>query len=319
MKIVNNNGMPKVLEYAVKNDKYSKGNSDISVTTLIASAQARVISGEHYHELEEDVEDRMYALLGTAVHNILELAAEQMMRDGVWQEGDFCEDRYFCSEFGKTLSGQIDLFAGGVLYDYKVTSVFSIKEAMKDGKEEWENQLNVLKYIMERQEGALEVKELAIIAIARDWRKGESLRGDYPKKSEKIIIPMWSKEKAHDYIKARMQEHFADVVSPCTPKECWERPPTFKLMKEGRKTSLKNADNLYDVREYALNKGLASFLPEKPFVTPFAPWTVTDKNFDLHAKHEIVRHEGARVKCESYCSASQWCEQYKDWSKQNGS
>ena len=72
MQITNNYNLPQSFVDFARNDKYSKGNADISATTLIDSPRVRLMR-DHYHEDRVvDVVDNVWALFGTAVHHVLE-------------------------------------------------------------------------------------------------------------------------------------------------------------------------------------------------------------------------------------------------------
>lgn len=59
---------------AVQNDPYSH-SGDISVTGLVRPPQMAALEYQHRNEIEEDVSDKLWALLGSAVHVILDRAA----------------------------------------------------------------------------------------------------------------------------------------------------------------------------------------------------------------------------------------------------
>lgn len=69
--LTNKFGLPNTLYDAIKYDTH-KLAGDISVTTLIDAPQVRLLKKKHTYE--EDVVDGLYALMGTALHHILERA-----------------------------------------------------------------------------------------------------------------------------------------------------------------------------------------------------------------------------------------------------
>ncbi len=69
--LTNKYGLPNTLYDAIKYDTH-KLAGDISVTTLIDAPQVRLLKKKHTYE--EDVVDGLYALMGTALHHILERA-----------------------------------------------------------------------------------------------------------------------------------------------------------------------------------------------------------------------------------------------------
>ena len=81
MKITNKFNLPEAIYEAVKNDGYTRGDSDISVTQLIDSPYIRELKNNHNSEIEEDATDRIWSLLGQAVHTILERADTEDLKE----------------------------------------------------------------------------------------------------------------------------------------------------------------------------------------------------------------------------------------------
>ena len=98
MKLTNKHNLPEAIYNAVKNDPYRK-QGHITVTTLINPPRIRALEQRHADELEEDVSDRLWSLLGQAVHVVLERAGA----DNVLQE-----ERLGTQVNGWTLTGQFD-------------------------------------------------------------------------------------------------------------------------------------------------------------------------------------------------------------------
>ena len=99
VKITNKHGLPQALVNAVQNDPYDGGVADISVTRLIQPPQIGYLA--RGVELEEDVSERIWVLLGQAVHTILERA---------YQHSDaLVEQRLYTECCGWTVSGKPDL------------------------------------------------------------------------------------------------------------------------------------------------------------------------------------------------------------------
>ena len=74
MKITNNTGLPGAIVEAIKNDEFTPGRSDITVTQLIGPPRIRVLKKQHGSEIIEDASNMIFALMGKAVHGILEKA-----------------------------------------------------------------------------------------------------------------------------------------------------------------------------------------------------------------------------------------------------
>lgn len=76
MKLTNKHNLPKAFYRAVKNDTYSKGDADYSSTGLLTPPQQAALRKLHSEDVVEDVSDRVWAIMGTSVHAILEQSAK---------------------------------------------------------------------------------------------------------------------------------------------------------------------------------------------------------------------------------------------------
>ena len=232
MNINNDFGAPDAFVRAVTDDSYSKGEADFSVTGLIQPPQISRLKEEHGDKLSADVRDRIWMLLGTSVHNILEK----------YGEGNV-EQRYFAECDGSTISGAIDLEKDGNLTDYKVTSAFTVQRSLKP---DWEAQLNMYGWLL-RQNGT-EPKSLTIVAICRDWMKSRSGKNNYPVSMiVPISVPLWSAERVERYLSHRVRLHTAEATAPCTTEERWARG-AFNVV--GGKGRPKVFDTLADAQAF---------------------------------------------------------------------
>jgi hypothetical protein len=270
--ITNKHGLPEALVKAVQNDPYT-GGGDISVTKLIDSPQRRQLLLAHGSAVEEDVSERIWSLLGQAVHHILERAGTDTL----------VEERLFAEVEGWKLSGQFDRLHLGskTLSDYKVTTTYKAK-----GDDNWTRQLNVLRWLA-FQNGFI-VDHLEIVAIFRDFRKSEAERNpEYPQQAVKVIpIPVWPLDETEEYIRERVKLHQVAQagrpswgVAPCTDEERWYSGDKWALIKPGSKRALK----VLDERPEAVPSGV--YLEHRP---------------------------GVYRRCEQYCEVAAWCPQWQD-------
>jgi hypothetical protein len=267
--ITNLHNLPQALVEAVRNDPYT-GGGDISVTKLIDAPQRRVLSRAYQDAIESDVSERIWALLGQAVHHILDRAGTDVLT----------EERLFAEIGGWQLSGQLDRLHLGEanLQDYKVTTTYKAK-----GDPQWEAQLNCLAWLA-RQNGYM-VERTEIVAIFRDWRKAEADRNpDYPQLPVQIIpVPLWTEEEMIAYITERVALHRREQDTPgsvpCTDTERWYSGNRWALMKPGGKRALRVLD-------------------EKP---PAA---------EVPAGYEVIKRIGTYRRCESYCEVAPFCAQW---------
>ena len=272
MNLTNVFDLPQALVDAVRNDPYT-GGGDISVTKLIDSPQRRVLLKEYKASIVEDVTERIWSLLGQAVHTILERA----------NKSDVVEERLYSDVDGWSLSGQFDRMdlRGATLDDYKCTSTYKV---MMSDMKDWERQLNVLRWLA--HQNGYTVEKLRIIAILRDWRKADSKhKQGYPKQPVVTIdIPVWPLEETYQYIRTRISIHQAaeqGLITGCSDEERWYTGTTYALKKEGGKRAIKVVER---------KEELGSTIPDGTF---------------------IEERPGLYRRCAEYCEVSNFCEQYK--------
>jgi hypothetical protein len=284
MKITNKHDLPEAFLNYEKVNAYTKGDADISATTLIDSPKIAYLKTKHYPEIEEDVSDRIMSILGTAVHNILEQGAG---------EYDRVEERMYAYYNGVKLSGQIDLMTpvqgGYLIQDYKTCSAFSI-QANPEGKVEWERQLNVYASLAEHND--IDVMGLEVVAIIRDWTaSGLKRSNDYPKNAVvRIPIKLWDPLDRQKYIENRVDAHQeASDRTMCTADEMWKRETKYAVHKKSRGSLNQRATRVFDNMGDAGSFVLAS-----------------------QADSEIVERPGVRARCDgNYCGVAQYCNQYQ--------
>tara|TARA_R100001369_G_scaffold79253_1_gene109270 strand:+ start:517 stop:1407 length:891 start_codon:yes stop_codon:yes gene_type:complete len=292
VKYTNKYNIPNEIIRSLMNDSYSSGGADLSATGLLQPPQIRILNRENSLQITTDVSDRIWILLGQSVHNILERANEG-------NTDNLTEQRMFADIDGYKISGQTDTIAieDKIVKDYKVTSTWSVLSALKNGKPDWEAQLNIYAYLY-RLNYKQDISALNIIAIMRDWNKSGLLRNkDYPKCSVAVIpIPLWTEEEQLKFISDRISTHKQadmmfdlDGTTPeCTDEERWAKPDTYAVMKKGRKSALR----LLPTEEKA-----------KDFMESYKV-SYTDMSIQFR--------KGTSTRCEGYCEVAQFCNQYKE-------
>jgi hypothetical protein len=282
MKITNKYNLPVALLNAMSKDGYSKGKSDYSVTGLLTPPKVALLREQYDSEMEMDISEKMFTFLGTALHDVLEKT--------LMPENCIHEERLFASIDGTTISGAIDVQektpAGTVIWDYKVTSVWSVMNS----REEWAQQLNMYKWFVEtvKKERVIALK---ICAFLRDWSNNG--RGEnYPEASIVVIdIPIWSAVEAETFIRGRLNAHqqarmlsdFGDELPACSDAERWMSETTFAVKREGRKTAIRVLTDADEAKEMAVK--------ENGYVE--------------------VRLGEPRRCAGNYCGVATWCKQYQ--------
>ena len=257
-----------------------KPRTGYPVTDLISPPRIVQLARRHWEEIEEDISERIWLLLGSAVHYILEKGEVSK---------SLKEERLEATIDGVTISGRPDLWRNNTITDYKVTSVWTVIYEPK-GRTDWHAQLNLYRYLC--QENGFECDKLEICAILRDWQKRKALEHDYPSIPVAMIdIPIWDDQTINSYVHDRIAAHTGaekvldSELPECTPEEMWQKATTYAVMKEGRKTAVRVFDGYKLAEEMML---------------------------DMNDKHYILERSGENVRCKDYCSMSKWCNQYQE-------
>ncbi len=256
-------------------------DSKYSVTNLIKPPQIYQLEKRYQNQIERDVSDGLWMLLGSSVHYILEKAKP---------ENVLKEERLEVKIGGIRVVGKPDLYtANETVEDYKITSVWSF---LLGEKPEWTAQLNIYAYLYEQY--GFPVKKAKIHAILRDWSKTRLLQDEnYP--SCPFItakIEVWDKDEQLSFINKRLYFHERSKISPdkelveCDPEEKWSKPTTWAVKKKGNKRATRVFDNKQDAEEMVLD-------------------------FKGNISLEIEERPGEDVRCERFCYVKPFCHQYK--------
>jgi len=265
-------GLPTPIVNAVRNDPYSAGDADISVTGLINPAHQRKLINLHWEELQEDVSERIWSLFGQAVHSILERAAS---------EDYVVEKRHYWVSGGWKISGQIDVYhpQSGIVQDYKTTSAYTVRDG--GYKKDWESQLNSYGWL--KRVNGYAVNALEVIAFLRDWSRTQRVKSGtgYPEFAvAKREIPLWTLEEQDEYIADRVLLHKMTTPPLCTPEERWDKPTKWAVRKPGAA----KATRVYESHELAL------------------------QHIEKEPKLEMETRPGESVRCLHYCPVRAHCE-----------
>lgn len=288
MQITNANNLPEPLVRAVTRHPREHKPNCISVSELIQPPQVRALSIKYDAGLTEDAADRLWALLGTLLHGVLERNAKGL-KDTITEEALETEVN------GWTVVGHYDLsemvLDSESLTDWKLTSVWTVLDGVKP---DWESQLNCYAELIRRT--GRKISQLQIVAIFRDWSKSKA-RFDlqYPQQQVRILpVKLWTTGRVTRFLEERVRLHqeAANGVWPdCTPEERWMRPDKYAVMKDGRKTAIRVMEDGIELMKYAIKEGL------------------TDEDGVIRPGYSVIKRPGESVRCESYCSVADVCPQ----------
>jgi hypothetical protein len=284
MKLTNKYNLPQTFVNVVERPTYTKGKAHISATELLNSPRIVQLRAKYDDQITTDVSDMIWSIIGTAIHGVLEQGKDA---------NHIVEQRLHEVLDGWHISGAIDLQIvhddGIEINDYKNVGVWSVMNE----KVEWEQQLNIYAWLVEKVKKTPVVK-LAIIAIIRDWnRRDAQTRQGYPQ-SQVATIPvnLWSMEEREEFIRSRIHLHsealFAtdtgEVLPLCTPGEMWERETTYAIKKDGASRAKSVHNDLEDAEKALEDAGKGYSLEVRP---------------------------GERTRCKNFCPVSEFCDQWK--------
>jgi hypothetical protein len=110
----------------------------------------------------------------------------------------------------------------------------------------------------------------------------------YPQQQVRVLtVPLWDDETARTFARERIAAHQQaqeGQLPECTAEERWERGPVFAVKKEGRKKAVKLHQDFNRAQEHAEQCG---------------------------AKHYVETRPAQQVRCENYCSAAPFCDQWQ--------
>lgn len=294
MQFTNKYNLPEFVVAALKHDDYEQVG-EFSATGLLKSPRQRILSARHKDEIVMDVSEMTWSVLGTAVHSAFEIRGKS---SDVLVEERMSKD--IQTSFGLvSLSGKPDLvdLSDTTLYDYKCTSVWAF---ILGGKPEWEKQLNIYRWLLKECNG-IEIKAIKVLAVYRDWQrrayeeavKKNPFGCEYPECNIGLIdIPLVPYDAVGRNIVKLIERHKSqealsdDSLMLCSDEDRWCRESCWAVKKVGGKRAL--SGGLHQTEEEAIAFANKQLVPT-----------------------EIERRLGRNIKCESFCSAAPFCNQWK--------
>lgn len=284
MNYTNELNLPQPFVDAVKSRHVYKPKR-YSVTEVLSGTCEAILKRRHDSEITDDVSQRIWALFGTAVHKVLEMA---QATDTQLQEQWFSVP---VGELGYELSGIFDLYddSTGTVTDWKTTSCWTV---IFGDFEKWRKQ--TLAYCWMLRKYGFDAHRGKVVALLRDhnMRKAKTEKGypphpvftiewEFTEKDFKEIesdILWWFSEVAHE------ETVEDDYLEPCSPEQRWHKPDKWAVMQVGKKRAIRLLDSEDQAVEYMDQ--------------------LIEKN---GARYEMEHREGEDTRCESYCSVAQFC------------
>ena len=283
MNITNNNNLPEPIVNAIKNHNHIGG--DYSASMLYQSPRMVQLKKRNKNKITKDASEMVWALFGTALHNIVEKGAGK---------NDMSEQYLSTEILGKSLTGTADLLTENndgtyTITDYKTLSVWSI--IYMSSVEEWEKQLNTYAFLFTK--AGFNISKIQIVGLMRDWQKSKAITENYPKSQIQVIdVKLWNEIDQETYIIERISlfeshnETDSNNLPYCTKKELWQDSDKFAIMKEGRKSAVRLLDSQEKAEQFIIDN-------------------------ELNDKHYINVRIAKPKRCD-YCDGKDFCNQYKD-------
>lgn len=289
MRFTNIYNIPKSMEDVIMSHTYDITESDpkrVGVTTLINSPRVRLLAVRHWEEIEEDVSDHLWKILGNACHYVLGKADSntRIIEEKMTEEVD-----------GITVVAKPDLYDTVLksLEDYKITSIWS---ARLGDKETWDQQLNCYVWFLRKR--GYEVNEIYINAILKDWRRGEKFKyNDYPPiPFMRIKCNLWTFEEQQKFIEERVAIYkkcidlSTELLPICSPKERWQKPSTYAVIKNNNKRAARVLESAEEADK----------------------WIKANTKEGSKDKYTVECRIGSDLKCTDYCSVNKFCSYYQE-------
>lgn len=334
---LNINKLPEPFAYLISEDQYNEEREKqlvaycakkgldrraivhFSASDLIKAPRQRILIKRHEDEIVTDVSAHVYRVLGTSIHTALRLACQRMTMKGVVQKlanlvGLYIPEERLFTHFSH-VTGQVVVISGepdlvtpdGWIHDYKVTAVFSLDKGIKT---EWEQATNTYAWL--RGLAGEVTQGILITFILRDWMRSQAVQAGYPQAgAQTMVAKLWNFNEQKAFVSARVDLHLEadhlpdDELPECTSAEMWERPESWAVIRE---------EGARAAKVYRGEQFPPKTAPEIILKAASADAEIRNEKLKKGEKPYIVTHRpGERTKCQSYCDAAPFCNQYSEF------
>lgn len=317
--------VPELFLRALQND-YHPVAGDISVSELLSPPQARELK-RTAEVIEESAPSRLWALVGTAIHSIMEksIIGDHEERQALLESAEVMDkmynstkldlyrkvslflkdeakkitiannERFILEETVSTLIDGVRLYGtydvrdlvNKGIEDYKYTKAWAYIHS--ENKDEWKWQLNTYRWILSREGVNVdeEVTYLKIWGMFRDFNRQQLARSGYPKHE---IMPINIPILPLDIVEQFVKERISlhkMSDKECTGKDRWADGDKWKIYVPTSKTAIATLFSKEEAEQRIIREKLKNHKAEMKYVP------------------------GENKRCEHFCPVASICPQWK--------
>lgn len=283
MIITNEHNLPNAFKRVSESVFKKEKRSFLSGSEMDYSPRMYWLRRRYWDEIEMDVSECVWLILGIGVHDVLHKFGES--KESLTEE-------YLKTEIlGKQVSGIADIWENGVISDYKVTGTFTVVKGEFDS---WIKQLNTYAFLY-RNIG-FDVNAIQAVPIMRDWMKAKTADPNYPQiPIQPISLPLWTQDSQLAFLKSKVADLLTyedapdDQLPECNKEQRWYTGDEWCVKKKGTKRAMNGG-------KFKLQEEAVKFAEQK--------------EADGKTKTEIEYRPGESKRC-AYCAVKNICSQYK--------
>ena len=280
MKVTNNLHLPEAFVKSVSVERHNKAGC-YSATTLNKGTKEIILQERHWEEFVTDAADNVWAIWGTAVHELFEKTPDD----------NFHEEKFDVEVSQSHVTGVVDSYdmENGIINDWKTASVYKV---MMGDFTDWHKQGMTYAWLL--KQSGLDVRRCRFIALLKDHSKSKAKTDkSYPQSPVFVYefdvtpedLELTGKRIYAKVIEIEEAEKMADdEIIPCTAEERWADDDKWAVMKNGRKTAVRVFDTEIDAERCVK---------------------------DLGDNHYIEHRPAVSRKCNDYCLCKDFCNFYK--------
>ena len=280
MIVTNNLHLPEAFVKAVSVERHNKVGC-YSATTLNKGTKEIILQERHWEEFTTDVADNVWAVWGTAVHELFEKI----------QDDNFHEEKFDIEVSQSHVTGVVDSYdmESGIINDWKTASVYKV---INSDFNDWHKQGMTYAWLL--TQSGLDVKRCRFIALLKDHSKSKAkIDKSYPQSPVFVYefkvtpedLELTGKRIHAKVCEIEVAENMSDdEIAPCTAEERWADNDKWAVMKNGRKSAVRVFDAELDAERCVKELGDNHYLEHRPAISR---------------------------KCGEYCLCKDFCNFYK--------